>query len=229
MPDTRNIGAKMETAGGRIAGFGWTRIAATAILAVALVGCGTTHTRTVYVPTTATQAVAEAPSTPQVTAQQLESAAGTKAPHSHLTDLRVAGEWAVATWTGAVPQPEGVLFRETAGKWRVAHAPVVNALPATYVPGMPAAEARVLGITIITPQVEQQERERAKREYAERRSNESSERLERVEGRLRRQHEQTCSRLYREYQEGEPPVGEAGEVAPRSRAAIQEYGRMGCH
>ncbi len=199
------------------------------ILAGLLVGCGTAHTKTIYVPTaTTTQAVAKTPPPVPVTAQQLEAAAGAKAPGSHLTDLRVVGEWALATWKGPVPQPETVLFRGTAGKWHVVRAPILGAIAANQVPGMSAAEAHALSITIITPQTEQQEREGALRAGAERHSNESSERLERLETRLRRQHEQTCTRLYREYQEGEPG-GEAGEGAPRSRAAIQEYGRMGCH
>jgi hypothetical protein len=194
-----------------------------------LTGCETTHTKTVYVPTTATPsaAVVKHTAAPQVTLAQLEAVAG-PVPNGHLTDLHVAGEWALATWKGSIPQPETVLFRGTAGKWRVVRAPILGAIVASQVPGMTAAEAHALRITIVTPQPEQEERERAKLADAERRSNEVNERLERAEARQQREHEQTCRRLYREYQEGEPG-GEGGEGAPRSRAAIQEYGRIGCH
>jgi hypothetical protein len=198
------------------------------ILAGTIVGCGTTHTKTVYVPTSTTQAATKAPSIPQVTVKQLEAAASIKSSGGyHLTHLRAAGEWAMATVSG-VPQPGQILFRETAGTWHVAREPAFNALPARLVPGMSAVEARVLGITIITPQAEQQYHERVILAEAERRNRESGERLERIERRERRVHEQTCTRLYREYQEGQPSVGEVGEVAPSGRAAIQEYGRMGC-
>ncbi len=199
------------------------------LAAVVLAGCGATHTKTVDVPTTASVSDTAKPATATpVTLAQPEAASGESSDgyDGHLTGLHASGEWALATAPG--PQPEQILFRGTAGKWHVVRAPMLGTIVASQVPGMSAAEARALRITIITPQSEQQERERARLEETERRSKEVAERLERLEARQHRQHEQTCARLYREYQEGEPG-GEAGAGAPRSRAAIQEYGRMGCH
>lgn len=205
------------------------KVAAITILAAMLTSCGSSQTKTIYLPTSASKTVVKHAQASRVTLGQLVAASTGQGGgyQAHLTSLRAVGQWAMATASG--PQPEQILFRETAGKWHVVREPVVGALPASDVPGMSATEAHVLGFTIITPQAEQQATERAKIEGTEQRSKEVAERLEKLEARQHRQHEQTCARLYREYQEGLPSVGEAGEVAPSSRAAIQEYGRMGCH
>jgi hypothetical protein len=54
----------------------------------------------------------------------------------------------------------------------------------------------------------------------------NSERIEQLEAEQHAQRRETCDRLYREYREGSPT--ELEEPTARSKAAIEEYGQLGC-